>query len=111
ICSRDCSSDVCSSDLAYPDHVRRRVGAREVAGLDGAIEAGRRWPEESLTELLSLPFTEAPSWYTFSGWRIGISPAVTWRLVLNRRIDADLTAGTLLPAGTRLPGLTRRGTS
>ncbi|MFO7293394.1 MAG: hypothetical protein FWJ92_03895 [Actinomycetes bacterium] len=43
---------------AYPDHVRRRVGAREVAGLDGAIEAGRRWLEESLTELLSLPFTE-----------------------------------------------------
>src|SRR5690606_40495649 len=110
ICSRDCSSDVCSSDLAYPDHVRRRVGAREVAGLDGAIEAGRRWLEESLTELLSLPFTEAPSWYTFSGWRIGISPAVTWRLVLNGRIDADLTAVTLSSAAIAGSGLIRLGT-
>lgn len=53
---------------------------------------------------------EAPSWYTFSGWRIGISPAVTWRLVLNGRIDADLTAVTLSSAAIAGSGLIRLGT-
>lgn len=34
---------------------------------------------------------EAPSWYRFSGWKVGLAPIVGWRLVLNGVIDADLT--------------------
>jgi hypothetical protein len=33
---------------------------------------------------------DAPSWYRFAGWRIGLSPRVSWRLVLNGEIEADL---------------------
>lgn len=33
---------------------------------------------------------DAPSWYRFAGWRIGLSPRARWRLVLNGEIDADL---------------------
>jgi hypothetical protein len=52
---------------------------------------------------------EAPSWYTFSGWEIGINPAVAWRLVLNGQIDADLTAITLSSAAIAGSGLIRLG--
>lgn len=34
---------------------------------------------------------KAPSWYRFSGWKLGLAPIVGWRLVLNGAIDADLT--------------------
>src|SRR5690606_13346824 len=40
----------------------------------------------------------AASWYAFSCWEIGISPAGAWRLVRNGQIDADLTAITLSSA-------------
>ncbi len=29
-------------------------------------------------------------WYVFSGWELGLSPQVEWRLILNGRLDADL---------------------
>jgi hypothetical protein len=32
----------------------------------------------------------ASGWYTFSGWRLSLSPGVEWRLILNGRLDADL---------------------
>lgn len=35
---------------------------------------------------------DAPSWYTFAGWEVALSPGVSWRLVLNGRIDADLSS-------------------
>ncbi|MGA7269729.1 MAG: hypothetical protein WB239_01530 [Acidimicrobiia bacterium] len=34
---------------------------------------------------------EAPSWYRFSGWKLGLAPVVGWRLILNGAIDADLS--------------------
>ena len=52
---------------------------------------------------------EAPSWYTFAGWQIGINPAVAWRLVLNGHIDADLTAITLSSAAIAGSGVIRLG--
>lgn len=57
-------------------------------GLVGVPEA----VETSVDGDVSVELTaaDAPSWYTFSGWEIGLSPEVTWRLVLNGRIDAEL---------------------
>ena len=39
---------------------------------------------------IELAAADAPGWYTFSGWEVGLSPEITWRLVLNGGIDADL---------------------
>lgn len=52
---------------------------------------------------------EAPSWYTFAGWTVELSPQVTWRLVLNGTLDADLTALTLSSAAIAGSGLIRLG--
>lgn len=52
---------------------------------------------------------EAPAWYRFAGWDVRLSPAVTWRLVLNGTIDADLTALTLSSAAIAGSGLLRLG--
>ena len=41
---------------------------------------------------IELAAAEAPGWYSFSGWEVGLSPEVTWRLVLNGGMEADLTA-------------------
>lgn len=48
---------------------------------------------------------DAPPWYAFAGWRIGLAPQVLWRLVLNGDLDADLadlriSSGTLAGSGS-----------
>src|SRR5690606_19282431 len=43
---------------AYPEHVRRRIGDRNVPGLSEAIEEGRTWLEDRLVRLLSIAFSE-----------------------------------------------------
>jgi hypothetical protein len=48
---------------------------------------------------------DAPSWYRFAGWRIGLSRRVAWRLVLNGEIEADLrqisiSSGAVAGSGT-----------
>lgn len=40
---------------AYPFHVHERLG-RDVEGMEGAVEEGRRWLEAALTQLLSQSF-------------------------------------------------------
>lgn len=52
---------------------------------------------------------EAPSWYSFAGWKIDLSPQVPWRLVLNGEIDADLTALVLTSAAIAGSGSVRLG--
>lgn len=37
-----------------------------------------------------LSAADAPAWYSFAGWRIDLSPLVTWRVVLNGEVMADL---------------------
>lgn len=51
----------------------------------------------------------APFWYSFAGWEIGLNPDVTWRLVLNGDIDADLTALVLSSAAIAGSGSLRLG--
>ncbi|HEX2154308.1 MAG TPA: hypothetical protein VHL52_10060 [Acidimicrobiia bacterium] len=52
---------------------------------------------------------DAPSWYSFAGWRIGLSPEVPWRLVLNGRIEADLAALAVTSAAIAGSGSLRLG--
>lgn len=52
---------------------------------------------------------DSPSWYSFAGWQIGLDPNITWRLVLNGDIDADLTALVLSSAAIAGSGSLRLG--
>lgn len=52
---------------------------------------------------------DSPAWYSFAGWQIGLNPNVTWRLVLNGDIDADLTALVLSSAAIAGSGSLRLG--
>lgn len=52
---------------------------------------------------------DTPAWYSFAGWRIGLDPTVTWRLVLNGDIDADLTTLVLSSAAIAGSGSLRLG--
>lgn len=52
---------------------------------------------------------DTPAWYSFAGWRIGLDPNVTWRLVLNGNIDADLTTLVLSSAAIAGSGSLRFG--
>lgn len=52
---------------------------------------------------------EAPSWYSFAGWEVALSPEMRWRVVLNGVLDADLTALTITSAVVAGKGLVRLG--
>lgn len=52
---------------------------------------------------------DTPAWYSFAGWHIGLDPNVTWRLVLNGDIEADLTALVLSSAAIAGSGSLRLG--
>lgn len=56
----------------------------------GVPQATETTVEGALSVVLSSA-QAAPSWYRFSGWKLGLAPVVGWRLVLNGSIDADLT--------------------
>lgn len=43
---------------AYPEHVRRRLAEPYPPGIEEAVERGRRWLENALTDLLRQPFAE-----------------------------------------------------
>lgn len=51
----------------------------------------------------------SPDWYVFSGWRLGLSVAVEWRLILNGRLDADLTSLTVASMAVAGSGLVTLG--
>jgi hypothetical protein len=52
---------------------------------------------------------DAPGWYQFSGWDIGLSSSTAWRLVLNGTIDADLVGLRVESAAMAGSGTVRLG--
>lgn len=58
-------------------------------GLAGVPEATETSTDDDLSIVLSAA-SDPPSWYSFAGWNVFLSPEVRWRLVLNGRLDADL---------------------
>lgn len=52
---------------------------------------------------------EAPSWYSFSGWRIDLSSELSWRLVLNGELAADLRTLPIASATVAGSGAVRLG--
>lgn len=53
--------------------------------------------------------TSADPWYSFAGWRLHLSPEVSWKLILNGAIDADLTALSVESAAIAGSGQVRLG--
>lgn len=92
---------------AAPDDVGYRVEPIMAGGLVGVPQATETSVDGEVTVELSA--ADAPSWYTFSGWRLELSPAIEWRLVLNGRITADLnevvvTSAAVAGSGTLVLG-------
>ena len=59
-------------------------------GLVGVPEAVETSVDGAIAVRISA--ADAPSWYMFSGWKLGLTPDASWRLVLNGKIDADLSS-------------------
>lgn len=78
-------------------------------GLVGVPEATEISVDGDLSVRVSA--AEAPSWYTFSGWSLGLSTEVGWRLIFNGTIDADLTTMTVESAAMAGSGVVRLGTA
>lgn len=100
-----------SGDLvvrAHPDGVAYRVDPILRGGSAGVPRATETSVDGAMSVTLEAA-EETPSWYTFAGWRVGLHPDVTWRLVLNGTIDADLTAVVLSSAAIAGSGTLRLG--
>lgn len=67
-----------------------RVDPMLRGGLVGVPEAVETSVDDAVA--IRVMAADAPSWYMFSGWKLGLSPEVNWRLVLNGKIDADLSS-------------------
>lgn len=69
------------------DGVGYRIDPVLRGGRVGVPEATETFVDGALSVRVSA--AEAPGWYTFSGWEMGLAPDVRWRLVLNGQLDAD----------------------
>lgn len=66
-----------------------RVDPMLRGGLAGVPEATETSTDGDLSVVLRAA-SDSPSWYSFAGWKVSLSPEMRWRLVLNGRLDADL---------------------
>lgn len=74
----------------------------------GVPEATETFVDDDLSVRIGAA-ASAPAWYTFSGWRVGLSPDLHWRLILNGRLDADLRAVPIDTAAVAGSGTIRLG--
>lgn len=94
--------------MALADGLAYRVTPMLRGGQVGVPEAA----ETSIDGALSIRVTadeEAPSWYRFSGWKVGLAPETPWRLVVNGTIDADLSGLVVESAAMAGSGTVRLG--
>lgn len=80
--------DSTDSDVAYQVSPILRGG---VVGVPTAVETS---VDGTMSVVLEAD-PDAPGWYSYAGWRISLAEVVPWRLVLNGRVDADLSDLTL----------------